>query len=231
MSSLTFKDYFAGHASDYVQYRPQYPAALYEFIASLVPSHTAAWDCATGNGQVALGLLPHFEHVYATDASAEQIANAFAHDRIIYSVGLAEASGLPTHSVEAVTVGSALHWLDPEPFHAEVYRVVKPGGAIAAWCIERPTLPQASPSLQAALTRFYTTLEPSIPPEIAWVKTGYRTLPFPFQAVNPPSLTQQIRWNAHQLVGYFSTWSASRNFVQQYGEGAIAPHWQRILTA
>jgi hypothetical protein len=64
--TTTFKDYFSKQANDYARYRPSYPHALFEFLADVAYAHEAAWDCATGNGQVALGLAPHFHRIYAT---------------------------------------------------------------------------------------------------------------------------------------------------------------------
>ncbi|MGG6298188.1 class I SAM-dependent methyltransferase [Leptolyngbya sp. AN02str] len=226
-----FKDYFSATAQDYARYRPQYPSALYDFVASLVSRHDAAWDCATGNGQVALGLTPHFRHIYATDASKAQIDNAFPHPSIGYSVGLAEASGLPDQCADIVTIGSAMHWLDPDRFYPEVYRVVRPGGAIAMWCIERPSVPHTTPKLQAAIAEFYTLLEPVIPPEIKLVQAGYQTLPFPFEEVETPQIIQTVEWTANELVGYFSTWSATQHFVQRYGPEAIAQRFNHICLA
>ena len=47
------KDHFSGHAAVYQQFRPDYPDALFAYLASLCPGHDLAWDCATGNGQAA----------------------------------------------------------------------------------------------------------------------------------------------------------------------------------
>ena len=57
---MSFKDHFSGHADRYQAHRPTYPEALYDYLASLAPGHDLAWDCATGNGQAAHGLVPHF---------------------------------------------------------------------------------------------------------------------------------------------------------------------------
>jgi hypothetical protein len=56
---VTIPDHFSAHAARYGAYRPTYPDALFEYLASLVPAHDLAWDCATGNGQAALGLTPN----------------------------------------------------------------------------------------------------------------------------------------------------------------------------
>jgi hypothetical protein len=58
-----------------------FPGPLFAYLASLASAHDLAWDCATGNGQAALGLTPHFDAVVATDASQEQIARARPHRR------------------------------------------------------------------------------------------------------------------------------------------------------
>jgi len=34
-STIDFKDHFSGHAADYAAYRPTYPPALFELLASL----------------------------------------------------------------------------------------------------------------------------------------------------------------------------------------------------
>ena len=75
--------YFREQAKLYAEYRPDYPAALFDFIASLALTKKLAWDCATGNGQAAVGLAEHFARVIATDASAEQISHARPHPRIV----------------------------------------------------------------------------------------------------------------------------------------------------
>ena len=85
-SEITFPDHFSDHADRYEAYRPTYPDSLFAYLASLVPAHDLAWDCATGNGQAALGLTPHFRTIIATDASPRQIAQAHPHPKVTYLV-------------------------------------------------------------------------------------------------------------------------------------------------
>ena len=61
------KDRFSQHASQYAAFRPNYPQSLYDFILLHTLGRDIAWDCACGNGQVALDLAPHFKTVEATD--------------------------------------------------------------------------------------------------------------------------------------------------------------------
>src|SRR6187402_2116801 len=80
------KDLFSGQAAGYAKYRPGYPEAMIEKILSEVTGRQAAWDCATGNGQAAILLAPHFTRVEATDISKDQLSRAVQHPSIHYSV-------------------------------------------------------------------------------------------------------------------------------------------------
>lgn len=46
-------EFFVKQAEVYAEGRPNYPAELFEFIASKTPSHDVAWDVGTGSGQAA----------------------------------------------------------------------------------------------------------------------------------------------------------------------------------
>ena len=134
---------FATEAAEYAHLRPTYPDELFDLLATVVASRDVAWDCATGNGQAATHLARHFGQVIATDESAEMIAQAPHDPRITYRVAEAEDSGIEDHWVDLVTVAAAIHWFDLDRFYAEVRRVVKPGGAIAAWAYYTPVFDSA----------------------------------------------------------------------------------------
>src|SRR6201999_4556275 len=106
-------------------------AALFEYLLSLVPGRKRAWDCGTGNGQVAALLANYFVHVDATDISAPQLANALVHDRIDYSVQPAEKTSFPDACFDLITVAQAIHWFDFDAFYREVNRTIRPGGILA----------------------------------------------------------------------------------------------------
>ena len=108
-----------------------------------------------------MGRLPSvwrstFQEIYATDLSAEQIANAEAHPRVNYRVGLAEASGLPDDFVDLVTVAQALHWFDLNRFYQEARRVARAGAVLAVWCYGVCEIPAARGN--AALQHFYSSI-------------------------------------------------------------------------
>ena len=219
MTSPGFKDYFSAAAAEYATFRPRYPASLFEFVASLPTNRRTVWDCATGNGQAAVPLAEHFDRVIATDASAEQIAHATAHDRVTYRVALADESGLDDASADLVTVAQALHWLPLERFFAEVRRVVVPGGILAVWCYSRLTI---DATIDPVIEHYYADLcGPYWSPERALVDQGYRTIAMPIDEVAAPPLWIESRLSLDELAGYVRTWSATRKFAAAIGRDPV----------
>src|SRR5215213_1635423 len=100
---MTFKDHFSGHAAHYASARPRYSDEIFDFVASLPEKRSLAWDCATGNGQAAIGLAERFERVIATDASAEQLSHAMPHPQIEYRQAPSEHAGIESGTVDLVT--------------------------------------------------------------------------------------------------------------------------------
>jgi len=175
------------------------------------PRQQHVWDCATGNGQAAVALADHFEHVVATDASATQIAAATSHPRVNYHQAPAEHSGLADHSMDLVTVAQALHWFDLPAFYAEVQRVLKPDGLIAVWAYA--VLEIDEPAVHAIVDHYYdVTLEPYWMPQRRWVEEGYRELAFPFTVRASPAFYIEQEMDLLQLLGYLSTWSATQKY-------------------
>lgn len=215
---MSFKDHFSGQAQRYAESRPHYSPQIFDFVASLPPRRALAWDCATGNGQAALGLVERFDRVIATDASWQQLSHAPAHPRIEYRQALAERSGLKDGSIDLVAASAAVHWFDFDRFYAEVERVLAPGGAIAVWTYD---LMQVSPELDPLIRRLAREIVAQYwPPERRWVDEEYRTLPFPFAEVEVPPLWIEERWDFSRFLGYLGTWSATVRYFQANGHDA-----------
>jgi ubiquinone/menaquinone biosynthesis C-methylase UbiE len=216
---MNFKDYFSKQASEYTRYRPHYPAAQFEYLAELTIDHQRAWDCATGNGQAALGLTPYFEEIIATDASEKQIANAFEHKKITYRVAPAEKTEIEADSVDLIVVAQALHWFELDRFYAEVRRVLQEGGVLAVWSY---SLLRISPAIDSVLDQFYTNvIGPFWPPERKHVDDRYQSIPFPFEELIAPLFKMEARWNLNRLVGYLGTWSSVQKFKDTHNADPI----------
>jgi SAM-dependent methyltransferase len=213
-----FKDHFSAQSAGYARHRPHYPPELFDYLAGL-GGRRLAWDCATGSGQAAIALAAHFDRVIATDASRAQVNAAIAHPGVSYRVATAEDSGLDAGTVDLVTVGQALHWLDTTNFFAEAARVLVPGGSVAVWCYELCTV---SPECDAAVGLLYDELlAPFWPPERRLVAERYAGIRFPGTEIDAPAFEMNVRWTVDDMLGYLRTWSACQRYLREHGSDPV----------
>lgn len=125
---------FAGVAELYERARPGYPDDAVAFLVSrlgLVGGRVVA-DVAAGTGKLTRRLVPSGARVIAVEPLAEMrtvLGRVAAGVEVLE--GTAEALPLPDGSVDAVTVGQAFHWFDPDQALAEIARVLRPNGVMA----------------------------------------------------------------------------------------------------
>lgn len=227
---MTFHDHFSDRARAYARFRPAYPPALFEWLASEAPARNVAWDAGTGSGQAAVGLAGHFTRVVATDPSQAQLAEAMPHPGVQYRRGLEADSGLEPETADLITAAQALHWFDLQAFYREVMRVLRPGGLLAVWCYG---LHRVTPEIDRVFDRFYSeTVGPWWPKERAEVESGYRRLPFPYPELAAPEFSMAAALDMAGLLAYVGTWSAVRRKIAATGTdpvlelaGTLAPAW------
>jgi SAM-dependent methyltransferase len=214
------KDNFSIRADKYAQFRPNYPDALFDFLYGLVPSKGTAWDCGTGNGQIAQRLANSFEKVYATDISRQQLDNAVLLPNILYSLQPAEKTDFSHHSFDLITVAQAIHWFDFDAFYAEARRTLKPRGILA---VIGYNLPRFTPAIDAVISAFYRdVVGPYWDKERRYIDEQYRTIPFPYADLPAPSFTIDVQWTFDHLIGYIETWSAVKHYQKQQGNNPVA---------
>jgi SAM-dependent methyltransferase len=210
-----FKDHFSRHAELYRRHRPEWPQAMFAWLASLAPRRERAWDAGTGSGQAARALAAYFPEVLATDASAAQIAQAQPHPRVSYRVAPAERSGLEAASIDLVLAAQAFHWFDFEGFFAECRRVLRPAGIVAALTYMNPSI---SGPVDAVLARYIAFVFSDWPPERRFVDAGYANAPFPFPEIPlPEGLALTLDLDLEGFMGYLATWSAAQRYRERTG--------------
>jgi SAM-dependent methyltransferase len=184
---MTYEDHFSGHAGAYARHRPRYPDALFAWLASVSPGRALAWDAGTGNGQVAVALAGHIDHVVATDASSDQLAHAVPHERVEYRNEPADHGSLAPSSVDLITAGAAAHWFDLEGFYREVKRVGKSGAVIALFSYGPRDLPTPPPRCSASRSSIASRRRswPAAGPSGSSSSTT-ATPPFPFPSTRSP---------------------------------------------
>jgi len=216
---MDFKDYFSSQAKEYSKYRPKYPPELFEFLSSQAKEHNTAWDCATGNGQAAVGLVNYFKEIIATDASTSQIEHAAVHPKITYKVATAENSGLETGSVDLITVATAIHWIDTDKFYPEVRRILKSGGVIAVWVYGNSTV---EPEIDKVFERFLNDIIGSYrPAEIKKAINFEELIDFPFTTIKSPNFKIKLEWNLREYLSFLYTWSSVQNYIKTNGKNPI----------
>lgn len=209
-------DRFSTQAAQYARYRIDYPAELYAWLLPQVATRERAWDCATGNGQVAAALAPHFHEVEATDLSASQLAQAPALPNVHYQVSAAEHTPFAGASFDLITVGQAVHWFDEPAWHREVRRVGRPGAVLAEWGYDLCRL--ETPALNQVLDTFHDkTSAPYWDANRRHITERYARIPFPFIDVKQAEFAVRRRWTAADMLGYLRSWSATANYARQHG--------------
>jgi SAM-dependent methyltransferase len=223
------KDLFSGQSADYARYRPSYPNELIEYITAFVKEKNKAWDCATGNGQAAVLLAPHFKQVCASDLSAKQIQQATAHPKVVYTVCQAEQTPYDHNSFDLITVAQAYHWLNFDAFAKEAERVSKPGGTIAVWCYG--LLFTEDENVNRLIKDFYTgTVGPYWDKERKYIDEELKTVPFPYTETEvKKNFSITVNWNINDVCGYISSWSSVQHFIKERGFNPVNDFYKQLL--
>jgi SAM-dependent methyltransferase len=228
VSTVGFADHFSAVAADYASARPEYPDALFAWIASIAPTRDVVWEAGCGSGQASRGLASYFERVHATDPSAAQVAQAHGPRNITFAVEPGERCSLPDVSADAACVAQALHWFDRAAFFAQCTRVLKPGGVLVAWGYQDIEVPA---SLAAANAALQDEIRDYWPPERALIDAAYADFAWPFDRVAAPAFELQVLWTLPRLLGYFSSYSATRRCRDATGRDPVAAHAPALAAA
>ncbi|MFC3551533.1 class I SAM-dependent methyltransferase [Lysobacter cavernae] len=230
-SGAVFKDHFSGIADAYAAARPEYPDALFDAIAAVVPASARVWEPGCGSGQATRGLAARFAHVHATDPSAQQLGPHWAHaggGNVSLAVEPAERTDLADASVQLVAVAQALHWFDRDRFFAQCERVLTPGGVLAAWGYPDFLAPEGMAGPVAA---FRAQIEPHWPPERAQVDARYAGYAWLFPALPAPALWLEADWTLPHFLRYLASISASARCLTQTGDDPVARHAPALAAA
>jgi ubiquinone/menaquinone biosynthesis C-methylase UbiE len=125
---------FDSVAEQYERARPEYADEGVDWLVERLGLGPAArvLDLAAGTGKLTRQLVRRGLDVVAVEPGDEMRAVL---ERVVPEAealaGTAEAIPLADASVDAITVGQAFHWFDPEAALADMARVARPGGGVA----------------------------------------------------------------------------------------------------
>lgn len=229
---MSVQDHFSSVAGTYAAARPEYPDALFDLLERLVPRTARVWEPGCGSGQATRGLAVRFAHVHATDPSAQQLAEHWAHATPGANVSLAVEAGestmLPEGSVGLVAVAQALHWFDLPAFFAECDRVLVPGGVLAAWGYGDFDAP---PGMEGALDAFRRDIAPDWPLGRSLVDAHYAGFDWPFAPLDAPRLSLDVTWTLDRLLAYLSSYSSVVRHRMRTGVDAVDAHGDALAAA
>jgi SAM-dependent methyltransferase len=106
---------FSDRATDYVKYRPSYPAAAIDAILAGLgePSQLTAADIGAGTGISSRLLAERDVRVFAIEPNAEMRQAAVPHTLVEFKDGTSEATNLPDRSLDLVACFQSFHWFNP----------------------------------------------------------------------------------------------------------------------
>jgi SAM-dependent methyltransferase len=128
---------FGARADVYDRSRPSYPVDAVRWL--LPEGARRVLDLGAGTGKLTGVLLDLGLDVVAVEPDPQMRERIPPRAEVLD--GSAEQVPSETGSVDAVLVGHAFHWFDPEPALAEMARVLRPGGTVGLlwhWWDDRP---------------------------------------------------------------------------------------------
>lgn len=127
-----------GFAAHYDRFRPRPPPALVETLLQVagVDRATLVADLGSGTGLSTRAWAESSNRVVGVEpnlAMLERARAATPAGNVEYRLGFAHDTGLDDACADLVTCSQSFHWMEPEPTLAEAARVLRPGGAFAAY--------------------------------------------------------------------------------------------------
>jgi ubiquinone/menaquinone biosynthesis C-methylase UbiE len=131
------KQRFSNRLDAYREFRPRYPVEVIDLLQQQCDLNRSSIisDIGAGTGMLAEIFLQNGNSVFAVEpnqamrSACEELRSQYL--KLTCIDGSAEATTLPDHCTDFVTVGQALHWFKLDGAHAEFVRILQPSG----WCV------------------------------------------------------------------------------------------------
>jgi ubiquinone/menaquinone biosynthesis C-methylase UbiE len=132
-----------GFAVVYDESRPRPPEELLDVLLHVAQIGRARLvvDLGAGTGLSTRAWAGRADEVVGVEANPAMVAQACAATsaaNVRYVEAYADATGLPGGAADLVTCSQSFHWMEPTPVLAEAARLLRPGGAFAAYDYDVP---------------------------------------------------------------------------------------------
>jgi SAM-dependent methyltransferase len=173
-------DGYTTAADNYVLGRPDYPAAIVDWLRDSLALDAAKTvvDLGAGTGKFTPRLLATGARVIAVEPVAQMLGKlSAAWPQVEALPGTADSIPLPDSSVDAVVCAQSFHWFATTGALAEIHRVLKPGGKLGlVW-----NMRDARVEWVARLDQIVNRVEGDTP---RYYTGAWRTV-FPFKGLGP----------------------------------------------
>ncbi|MGH3004194.1 MAG: class I SAM-dependent methyltransferase [Gaiellaceae bacterium] len=139
-----------GFADTYDAFRPSPPQALLDVLSHVAqtPHPSLVVDLGCGTGLSTRAWSERADDVVGVEANPAMLEQAATAGGPRYVEATADQTGLPGGRADLVTCAQSFHWMEPAPVLAEAARLLRPGGAFAAYDYDWP--PSTEPEIDAA---------------------------------------------------------------------------------
>jgi SAM-dependent methyltransferase len=166
---------FGEAAAAYERGRPEYPAAMVDWLLADSPERVV--DIGAGTGKLTRALAGRAETVIAVEPDAEMrrvLSELLPGTSVLAGTG--EDIPLRDGYADAVVAGQAWHWVDPTRAAPEVARVLRPGGSVGLIWNDRDEADPWIRALSALLHEYGTSpdadYEPTLGPPFGPLETA-----------------------------------------------------------
>jgi ubiquinone/menaquinone biosynthesis C-methylase UbiE len=209
-----------GYAARYDATRPHLPAMGIEMLRRIahIRRPRLVADMGAGTGLSTRPWAAYADWVIGLEPNPDMRQLAEEHPgtpaNVSYRDAFSHNTGLDDGSVDVVSCHQALHWMEPEPTFIEIRRILRPGGALAAF--EHTVMPIALHwEVDQAMLKFDRKARAIRPlpgadpvPEIVkqrWTSEGHRQRmqeSGQFRYVTELSFSHQTAGNVEDLLAY-----------------------------
>lgn len=154
---------FSGLSSDYSKHRPDYSESILKALLGLhdlSANNISVADVGAGTGIWTRMIFDYGVKSIVAIEPNDDMRNQGLEDNkgrnIEWKKGSAEETGLPSESVDLVTMASSFHWADFDAATSEIHRILRHNGRFVA--IWNPRLIEVNPML-VEIEEYLTTLK------------------------------------------------------------------------
>ena len=131
--------------AEFYNARPNYPKECIDYLIGRLglDSQSVIADIGAGTGKLTLPFLHTVAFAYAVEPNDDMFGelqkNLSVFSNIKFMHSMAENTGIPQSTCDAVVVGTAFHWFDKKEFFAECKRILRDNKMVAILRISNNT--------------------------------------------------------------------------------------------